>query len=291
MDRSDLHHEYKLLLFTIAYRMLGSIKDAEDIVQDVFVQLEKIDVSSIDYPKAYLVKMTTNKSLNHLQSSSEKRETYPGTWLPEPIVPGDVNEPLDNLLKEESIRYTFVVLLHKLTELERCIYILRDVLVYDYKSISTMLNRSETSLRKVYSRAKQKLQQNKQLSKATREEAVHLASLFLHAVESGDFDRFINHLSKDVVLISDGGGEVLSAIYPILNKNRVAAFLQGIHKRGALQGQFSIVRVNGDIGILQRQQGMPTKLIAFDYSKTGVQNIYVVMNPKKLKEIGHKFSL
>ncbi|SFL85875.1 RNA polymerase sigma-70 factor, ECF subfamily [Gracilibacillus orientalis] len=290
MDYSHLYAMYKPLLFTVAYRMLGSIKDAEDIVHDVFMHLEKLDLSTIDDPKAYLAKMTTNKSLNYLQSSTKKREVYPGPWLPEPIVNPDANAPLENLLKEESISYAFVVLLHQLTELERCIYILRVVLTFDYAFISSILNRSEQSCRKVYSRAKQKLQQNKSFNKATKEEANELAKIFLRAVESGQFDPFIDYLSKDVVLVSDGGGKVLSAMYPIISKKRVVAFLQGIHKRGTFQGQLSIVKVNEEIGILQQQHDKPAKLLTFDYTEAGVQNIYIVMNPNKLKEIGHNFS-
>ncbi|WP_163581971.1 sigma-70 family RNA polymerase sigma factor [Gracilibacillus saliphilus] len=290
MDYGNLYDTYKPLLFTVAYQMIGTIKEAEDIVHDVFVQLENVDLTNIDDLKAYLTKMTTNKSLNYLKSSIKKREIYPGPWLPEPIVNPDANTPLDNLLKEESISYAFVVLLHQLTELERCIYILREVFIFDYKFISVILNKSEQSCRKVYSRAKQKLQKIKPLKKAVREEAEELAKLFLRAVESGDFEPFIDHLTKDVILISDGGGKVLSALYPIYNKNRVVAFLQGIHKRGSFQGQYRVVNVNDGIGILQQKQGEPVKLIIFDYTQTGVQHIYVVMNPDKLQKIGHNFS-
>ncbi|WP_208591020.1 sigma-70 family RNA polymerase sigma factor [Gracilibacillus suaedae] len=290
MDYGNLYDAYKPLLFTVAYRMIGTIKEAEDIVHDVFVQLENVDLANIDDLKAYLTKMTTNKSLNYLKSSIKKREIYPGPWLPEPIVNPDANTPLDNLLKEESISYAFIVLLHQLTELERCIYILREVLIFDYKFISVMLNRSEQSCRKVYSRAKQKLQKMKPFKKAVREEAEELAKLFLRAVESGDFEPFIDHLAKDVILVSDGGGKVLSAMYPIYNKDRIVAFLQGIHKRGSFQGQLRVVNVNDGIGILQQRQGEPVKLITFDYTQTGVQHIYIVMNPDKLQEIGHNFS-
>ncbi|MGP4041291.1 RNA polymerase sigma factor SigJ [Gracilibacillus sp. D59] len=290
MDYSHLYDMYKPLLFTVAYRMLGSIKDAEDIVHDVFIQLEKVDLSTINDPKAYLTKMTTNKSLNYLQSSMKKREVYPGQWLPEPIVNPDANAPLECLLKEESISYAFVVLLHQLTELERCIYILREVLAFDYKFISSIINRSEQSCRKVYSRAQQKIQKSKPSDQTSKEEAHELAELFLSAVKSGNFDAFIHYLSKDVVLVSDGGGKVLSAMYPIISKKRVVAYLKGIHRRGTFQGQLSLVKVHQKVGILQQNQGEPKKLITFNYSKAGVQHIYVVMNPNKLKNIGHTFS-
>ncbi|MFC4402230.1 RNA polymerase sigma-70 factor [Gracilibacillus xinjiangensis] len=284
-----MYEKYKPLLFSIAYRMLGSIKDAEDIVHDVFVQLETINLSQIEDRKAYLTKMVTNKSLNLLQTAWKKREVYPGEWLPEPIVSIDDNDPLDKLLKEESISYAFLVLLHQLTDLERCVYLLREVLSYDYRSIAEALDRTEESCRKVFSRAKQKLRERKTSKKQNVDTAEELASLFLEAIEKSDFDSFISRLMEDVVLVTDGGGKVRSAMYPIYDKHRVSAFLQGIYKKGSFEGVYSLVNVNGEIGILQRKNGRPVKLIMFDNRETGVQNIYIVMNPDKLKEIGHKF--
>lgn len=290
MDHRTFYEEYKSFLLSVAYKMLGSVKDAEDIVQDVFVQLEEMDISSLHDPKAYLTKMTTNKCLNLLQSARKKREVYPGPWLPEPIVETMVNEPLEQLLKEESISYAFVVLLHQLTELERCVFLLREILSYDYKSIAEILRRSEQSCRKVFSRAKRKLQENINAPKATKEEVHQLANLFLEAVDSGNFEPFIDQLSKDVVLLSDGGGKVLSAMYPIYDKHRVAAYIRGIHKRGTFDGELSLIHVNGEIGILQRRQGKPIKILTFHYTKNGIENIYVVMNPEKLNKIGHNYS-
>ncbi|KAB8137746.1 RNA polymerase sigma-70 factor [Gracilibacillus oryzae] len=286
----DLYEEYKALLFTVAYRMLGSIKDAEDIVHDVFIQLESVNLTEIENLKSYLIKMVTNKSLNLLQSARKQREVYPGEWLPEPIVSLDANEPLDKLLKEESVSYAFVVLLQQLTDLERGIYLLREVLSYDYQNIAEMLDRSEESCRKVYSRAKQKLEKKKQFNKKNMGKANELAELFLHSIEIGNFDSFINQLTEDVVLITDGGGKARAAIYPIFSKQRVSAFLQGVYKRGTFEGELRIVNVNGEIGILQSNQGSPVKLIIFDHNDREIQNIYVVINPDKLKEIGHKFS-
>jgi len=289
MSLEKLYQKHKVLAFSVAYKMLGSIQEAEDIVQEVYVQLEKVDLTTVSEPKAYMMKMVVNRSLNHLQSARHKREVYTGPWLPEPLI--DIqNEPLNNLLREESISYAFNVLLQTLTELERCVYILRESLVYDYATISIMLNRTEQSLRKVYSRANQKLKAaNKDMKFGSTDSA--LATLFIEGAKDGDFEPFIEKLTDDVVLVTDGGGKVLAALRPIYSKKKVSAFLQGIYQRGSFQGDFKMIYTNGEIGILQEVNGIPSKAIMFDHRETGIMYIYFMMNPNKLSKIGHKLSL
>ncbi|WP_196493754.1 sigma-70 family RNA polymerase sigma factor [Ornithinibacillus caprae] len=290
MKYEQLYNNYRSLAFSVAYQMIGSIHDAEDIVQEVYVQLNRVDLSSLVEPKAYLMKMVVNKCLNYLQSTRHKRKVYTGPWLPEPLIDIHTNELLNRLLKEESISYAFTVLLHNLTELERCVYILKKSLTFDYATISSILNRTEQSLRKVYSRANQKIESaDKNIENKSQD--TKLSSLFIEGAESGDFDPFIKELSENVVLITDGGGKVLAAIKPIHSKKNVIAFLQGIYKRGSFQGVLRMISVNGGIGVLQEINGIPNKAIMFDIQKEGITNIYFVMNPKKLSKIGHKLLL
>src|SRR5690625_2706049 len=229
MKLEDLYENYKSLAFSVAYQMVGSTHDAEDIVQDVYVQLKKVDLSSIAEHKAYLMKIVVNKSLNFLHSAKYKKEVYTGPWLPEPLIE-HTDEPVNRLVHEESISYAFTVLLQNLSELERCVYILRESLAFDYATISTMLNRTEQSLRKVYSRANQKV---KYVNKGVKIRSTDstLATLFIEGAENGNFDLFIEKLTKDVVLVTDGGGKVLAALRPIYGKKKVSAFLQGIYHR------------------------------------------------------------
>src|SRR5690625_1182389 len=200
MSLEKLYQKHKVLAFSVAYKMLGSIQEAEDIVQEVYVQLEKVDLTTVSEPKAYMMKMVVNRSLNHLQSARHKREVYTGPWLPEPLI--DIqNEPLNNLLREESISYAFNVLLQTLTELERYVYILRESLVNDYATISTMLNRTEQSLRKVYSRANKKI---KSSDIHVGDPLVHspLVALFIEGATNGDFNPFIKKLTANVTLLT-----------------------------------------------------------------------------------------
>jgi len=283
-----LYHNYKPLAFSVAYQMMGSIHDAEDIVQDVYVDLKEMDLSSISEHKAYLMKMVVNKSLNFLHSARYKKEVYTGPWLPEPLVEINQDEPLHRLVHEESISYAFTVLLHNLTELERCVYILRESLSFDYATISVILNRTEQSLRKVYSRAKQKVKSPTKKTKDTLENST-LASLFINGATNGDFDPFINKLTENVILVTDGGGKVLAALNPIYGKKNVSAFLLGIYKRGSFEGIFNITKINGEQGILQEVEGVTSKAIMFANDSKGVTTIYFVMNPKKLLKTSHKF--
>src|SRR5690625_3679988 len=230
MTLEQLYQKHKSLAFSAAYQMLGSIQDAEDIVQEVYVQLETIDLTTIDEHKAYTMKIVVNKCLNHLKLARHKREVYIGPWLPEPLFDKQNDESLNRLIQKESVSYAFHVLLQTLTELERCVYILRESLAFDYATISTMLNRTEQSLRKVYSRANQKV---KYVNKGVKIRSTDstLATLFIEGAENGNFDLFIEKLTKDVVLVTDGGGKVLAALRPIYGKKKVSAFLQGIYHR------------------------------------------------------------
>lgn len=290
MQLEYLYQNYKPLAFSVAYQMTGSIHDAEDIVQDVYIHLNEMDLSSVEKHKAYLMKMVVNKSLNFLQSARYHKEVYTGPWLPEPLIDMYTDEPLHRLIHEESISYAFAVLLHNLSELERCVYILRESLAFDYATISIILNRTEQSLRKVYSRAKHKL---KSPNKKTGDTFTNLTlpSLFLEGATNGNFEPFIKRLTENVTLITDGGGKVLAALKPIYGKKNVSAFLKGIYKRGSFKGGLHIVKVNGELGILQEIEGVASKAIMFANDSEGITNIYFVMNPKKLAKIGHKLSL
>src|SRR5690625_1064903 len=290
MKLEYLYHNYKSLAFSVAYQMIGSIHDAEDVVQDVYVQLKEVDLSSVAEHKAYLMKMVVNKSLKYLQSAKSKKEVYTGHLLPELLIEVHSDELSHRLLQEESISYAFAVLLQNLSELERCVYILRESLAFDYAAISMILNRTEQSLRKVYSRASKKIKFSDKNIEDTLVNTT-LASLFIEGATNGDFDAFIKKLTENVILITDGGGKVLAALNPIYGKKNVSAFLQGIHKRGSFNGNLNLIKINGEIGILQEIEGGASKAIMFEISSEGVTNIYFVMNPEKLSKIGHKISI
>ncbi|USK34263.1 RNA polymerase sigma-70 factor [Bacillus sp. F19] len=285
MELDTLYKTYQPFLFSIAYRMLGSVTDAEDIVHDLFLQL-KIDTVQIKDLKAYLAKVTTNRCLNFLKSARKRREIYTGPWLPEPRV-HQTEQPLDKIVTDETVSYAFLVLLDQLSPVERAVFVLREAFAYDYRDIAGMLEKTEVNCRKIYSRAKRKLKNDMPVHPENTERVDLLAKTFIKASMTGNFEKFIDILTEDVVLVTDGGGKVISALNPIVNKQRVSAFLKGISAKGSFIGELLPVMVNGQKGILQVKEGHPIKVICFelDSKQKNVRRIFIVSNPDKLNHI------
>ncbi len=285
MELDTLYKTYQPFLFSIAYRMLGSVTDAEDIVHDLFLQL-KLDTDQIKDLKAYLAKMTTNRCLNFLKSARKRREIYTGPWLPEPWV-HQTEQPLDKVVTDETVSYAFLVLLDQLSPVEKAVFVLREAFAYDYGDIAGMLEKTEVNCRKIYSRAKRKLKNDMPVHLENTERVDLLAKTFIKASMTGNFEEFIDILTEDVVLVTDGGGKVISALNPIVNKQHVSAFLKGISAKGSFIGELLPVMVNGQKGILQVKEGHPIKVICFevDSKQKNIWRIFIVSNPDKLNHI------
>ncbi|MGE6257275.1 RNA polymerase sigma-70 factor [Heyndrickxia sporothermodurans] len=285
MNLETVYKTYQPFLFSIAYQMLGSVTDAEDIVHDLFLKL-KLETDQIKDLKAYLAKMTTNRCLNFLKSARKRREIYTGPWLPEPQVHQE-DQPFERVIADESVSYAFLVLLDLLSPIERAVFVFREVFAYEYKEIAGMLDKTEVNCRKIYSRAKQKLKNDLPIHPVTNEHVDLLTKTFIKATGNGNFEKFINMLTEDVVLVTDGGGKVIAAINPIISKERVSAFLKGITAKGSFIGELLPVIVNGQKGILQMKEGRPSKVISFDLdsSKKNIERIFIVSNPDKLNRI------
>ncbi|MDM5308237.1 RNA polymerase sigma-70 factor [Peribacillus frigoritolerans] len=285
MELDTLYKTYRPFLFSIAYRMLGSVTDAEDIVHDLFLQL-KLDTDEIKDMKAYLAKITTNRCLNFLKSARKRREVYTGPWLPEPRV-NETDQPLDKVVTDETVAYAFLVLLEQLSPVERAVFVLREAFTYSYEDIAEMLEKNEVNCRKIYSRAKRKLQNDRPVHPEDTKHVDLLAKKFIKASATGNFEEFLDLLTEDVVLVTDGGGKVLSALNPIVTRQRVSAFLKGISAKGGFIGELLPVMVNGQEGILQMKEGKPIKVICFelDPEQKNIRKIFIVTNPDKLNHI------
>ncbi|MCP1154946.1 RNA polymerase sigma-70 factor [Peribacillus frigoritolerans] len=285
MELDTLYKTYRPFLFSIAYRMLGSVTDAEDIVHDLFLQL-KLDTDEIKDMKAYLAKMTTNRCLNYLKSARKRREVYTGPWLPEPRV-NETDQPLDKVVTDETVAYAFLVLLEQLLPVERAVFVLREAFTYSYEDIAEMLEKNEVNCRKIYSRAKRRLQNDRPVHPEDTKHVDLLAKKFIKASATGNFEEFLDLLTEDVVLVTDGGGKVLSALNPIVTRQRVSAFLNGVSAKGGFIGELLPVMVNGQEGILQMKEGKPTKVICFelDPKQKNIRKIFIVTNPDKLNHI------
>ncbi|MBH5320543.1 RNA polymerase sigma-70 factor [Paenibacillus sp. GSMTC-2017] len=286
----QLYEKYRPLLLGLAYRMLGSISDAEDIVQDVYMDYLLLETDFIKNEKAYLARMITNRCLNFLGSARNRRETYVGNWLPEPSVTygsATTEDPAVRWDNSETVTYAMLVMLERLSGIERAIFILRETLAFDYSEISSMINKSESNCRKIFSRAKEKLGYVTDNPPFHSEKATSLAQAFIEAAKSGNTLALITMLKEDALMISDGGGKVRAAIFPILGRDRIIALLLGLSRKGTLGVDFLPADVNGQSGLLLLQDGVPKKVITFQWDKSGerIEQIYFIMNPEKLRHV------
>lgn len=287
MDIEALYREYKPLLFRVAYRLLGSASDAEDAVQDAFVALQQSPQQTIEHPKAYLARAVTNHALNKMKSAQRKRETYVGPWLPEPVLsepyPADA-DPALTFERQEQYGYAWMVMLEKLSAPERAVFVLRETLQYDYAELAEMLDRSEAACRKLYSRAKSKLEELPEPAATRAGEGEAFVRAFTEAARNGSFEPLIGLLTDDATLISDGGGKARAALRPIRGKERVLAFFRGIRSKGSLDGELRALRINGQLGLLWLRQGKTPLLLTYGPAPgTGINALFLVSNPDKLK--------
>lgn len=265
----QLYREYKPLLASIAYRMLGSVAEAEDAVQDVFVAVSRQRELDLRHPKAYLVKLLTNRALNMMKAAPRQREHYPGPWLPEPIIAPDAqDDPQERALRQEQLGYALLVLLQACTPLERAVFVLRESFGYSHSDIAAILDKGEAACRKIYSRAAAKIGENRRpADNAALDGFIDrcLAS-FAQALATGKFEPFIQLLTEDAVMLSDGGGIVRAALNPILGRRRIAAFFTGIARKGSITGQFRLARLSGQRGLLLLREGRPPFAFAFAFA-------------------------
>jgi RNA polymerase sigma-70 factor (ECF subfamily) len=289
LELNELYTEYKPLLISVAYRMTGSLSDAEDLVQDVFVAVKQAPIDRIEHQKAYLVKMVTNRSLNFLKSARRKREMYVGPWLPEPQITAaaDEQDPAYITLQKEEVSYALLVLLEKLTPSERAVFVLRDIFDYEYADLASMLDKTEVNCRKIYSRAAAKMNGESAGASLSNMDTEPLVHSFIQAAHTGSFDAFIGMLTEDAVLLSDGGGKVRAAIRPITGRLRVHSFLQGIYGRGSLGGSWEMVRMNGQAGLVCKMDGKVEWVLMFgrNEEQTGFNRVYLIRNPDKLSHV------
>ncbi|GIP37191.1 RNA polymerase sigma factor SigJ [Paenibacillus sp. J31TS4] len=284
MELDSLYRTYRPLLSSVAYRMLGSIAEAEDAVQDVFAALSREKPPEVHHPKAYLVKLVTNRSLNLLRSARRRRERYTGPWLPEPELafsPGDLSE---EFALRESFGYALLVLLETLSPAERAVYVLRESLDYEYGEIAGMLGKNEAACRKLLSRARAKLgKRDAESDSVPSGDAEPYVRAFADALRTGEFEPFLGLLADDAVLISDGGGKVRSALFPILGKARIHAFFAGLRAKGSLQGELRAVWLSGQRGwLLVRPPLHPIAICFGPGAGDRADRVYLVTNPDKL---------
>lgn len=290
MDINPTYETHRPLLTNLAYRMLGSKGDAEDIVQDVFLDYYQRDHGHIEHEKAYLARMVTNRCLNLQGSARKRRETYVGNWLPEPDVAYGAalpSDPLELWERNETVTYAMLVMLEQLNGIERAVFLLRETLSFDYEEIAGIVGKSEANCRKIISRAKLKLGAAPDIPPFRSVRAAELASAFIAAAETGNTEALLGMLTEDAVMISDGGGKVRAAIFPILGRDRVVAFYEGLSRKGTAGRGYIPALVNGQYGLLLFEEGQLRRVLTFQWDAAGerIERIFQIMNPDKLTSV------
>jgi RNA polymerase sigma-70 factor, ECF subfamily len=280
MNKDDFFSRYRSLLFSLAYRMLSSVQDAEDVVQEAYVRWLQSAQEEVRSPKDYLCATVTRLCIDHLRSARVRRETYFGMWLPEPLVNEAGADP-GNLMMGETVHTAFLMLLERLSPVERAVFLLRDVFDYDYHDIAAFVEKGEANCRQIARRARQQLGQNRARFDVPPDHVEELTSKFLDACSTGEMGTLLRVLAPDVTLLPDGGGKARSAINPIYGSDRVARFMLGIQRKpGPIR--LALAEVNGLPGLLRYVGERLQSVISFEVEDDQIRRIFMVSNPDKL---------
>jgi RNA polymerase sigma-70 factor, ECF subfamily len=285
-DGSDLRG----LMFSIAYGMTGSVTEAEDLVQEAFFRLERARRSGVmvESPKAYVATASTRLAIDLLRSARARRESYVGTWLPEPIV-ADLNEGPEQMAElSDSLSMAFLVVLESLSPVERAVFLLREVFDYPYGEIAPIADRSEANCRQIFTRARQHIHTQQVRFAVASEQSEALLRSFLTAAREGDLNQLIDLLAADVVLYGDGGGKAGAIREPLYGRDRVASFILGLFEQADQLGiVFEPARVNGAPGTITRDaQGRVSSVLFLEVLDGVIQTLRGIVNPDKLQHLG-----
>ncbi|MGW6855936.1 RNA polymerase sigma-70 factor [Streptomyces xanthophaeus] len=274
--------QHRPRLFGIAYQMLGSVADAEDLVQDTWLRCSQVS-GRIDHPGAYLARTITNLALNRLSSAAVQREQYVGPWLPEPLV--TVPDTTGDVERAESVSLAVLVVLESLSPLERAVFVLKEVFGFSYREIAETLDRTETSVRQVGSRAKSHVQARRPRYTAPAEVTRRVTDEFLAACLGGDLNHMLELLSPDVTAWNDGGGKVKAALCPLHGAENVARFLAAVLAQPMEAPRLVAVDVNGRPGLLLTTAGRPDTVACVEVENGRITEIRAVRNPDKLRHL------
>jgi RNA polymerase sigma-70 factor (ECF subfamily) len=307
----DAFEQYRRLLFAIAYRMVGTAMEAEDIVQEAYLRYRSAPATRIDNLKAYLTTITTRLCLDYLKAAQTQRQSYVGIWLPEPTLgdealaePSTIGasaqpvdpapSPAEVITQQESISMAFLVILEQLSPVERAVLLLRGVFDYDYPEIATMLGKSEANCRQIFHRAQAQVHAQRPRFEVAPETHATLVNRFMEAVQGGDLDGLLHMLTEDVTFASDGGGKAIAVLNKLMSPAKVARFFMTLATKGAGQYTVATRQINGRLGVLLYSlEGNLETVFSFQVVQdetnpaggARISNIYAMRNPDKLARL------
>ena len=284
-EADEIFEELRPSLSRLAYRMLGSLADADDVLQEAYLRWNREPRAEVLVPHAWLNTAVTRLCIDRRRAIDARKETYVGPWLPEPVV--DLESPAADEQAEaaESVSMAMMVVLESLTPVERAAYLLRRVFDYSYAEIATMLEKSEANCRQLVSRAEEHVRQRRPRFDATRAEAERVTGAFVAACASGDLNGLVELLASDAVVYSDGGGKAKAALAPIVGADRISRFVLGIIRKTPDLAKLKAITVNGMPGLLATIDGRVVLVLTCEIVDGRIVKGFIVRNPDKLARV------
>ena len=281
-------------MFSIAYRMLGSVGEAEDVVQEAYLRLYRATTegAAIESPEAFLTTVTTRLAIDTLRSARVRRETYVGVWLPEPLMASTEPDPAEHAEQADSLSLALLSLLETLSPVERAVFLLREIFDYDYDEIASIVQKSEDNCRQIFVRARKRIDSGKSRFTADQQAQQELARRFFAAVDTGSLAGLVDFLAADVTFYGDGGGKANAVLRPIFGRDRVNRLLHSIFtKSHQADITYRLALVNGQPGALSFDaNGGLVMVLVLDIADDAIQTVRSIINPDKLVHLGFPVS-
>ncbi|MFD9464702.1 RNA polymerase sigma-70 factor [Streptomyces sp. NPDC060027] len=282
---TDVFEEHRPVLMGVAYRMLGRVADAEDVVQEAWLRWSADDRSDVREPRGYLVRVTTRLAIDRLRQVQSRHEAYVGPWLPEPYVTdfGDsVPDSAERAVLADSVSLAVLVVLESLSPLERAVFVLREAFGYPYADIAAVLDRGEPAVRQLAGRARKHVGERRPRYEVDPAERRDLTERFLAAAGEGDLEGLMSLLAPDARLIGDSGGLAQAPLRILDSADKVGRFVIGVTRKGVPGLSFRFLEVNGGFAVVALSDGKPDSVIQLDVADGRIQCVYIVRNPEKL---------
>ncbi|MFK4104122.1 RNA polymerase sigma-70 factor [Streptomyces sp. NPDC019531] len=285
---TDVFEEHRPVLMGVAYRMLGRVSDAEDVVQEAWLRWSAADRSEVREPRAYLVRVTTRLAIDRLRQVKARSETYVGPWLPEPYVTdfGDtVPDTAEQAVLADSVSLAVLVVMESLSPLERAVFVLREAFGYPYADIAAMLDRAEPAVRQLAGRARKHVDERRPRYEVDQARRRDLTERFLAAADGGDLEGLMSLLAPDVRLVGDSGGKTKAPLRVLESADHVGRFMVAVAEKGVPDLTWRFLELNGGPAVLALSGGKPDSVFQMDILDGRIQSIYIIRNPDKLRSL------
>jgi RNA polymerase sigma-70 factor (ECF subfamily) len=285
---TDVFEEHRPLLMGVAYRMLGRVADAEDVVQEAWLRWYHADRAEVREPRAYLVRVTTRLAIDRLRQAQRRGEAYVGPWLPEPYLTesaGTAPDTADRAVLADTVSLAVLVVLESLSPLERAVFVLREAFGYPYAEIAELLERTEPAVRQLAGRARRHVAERRPRYDVDPARRRELTERFLAAAGGGDLQGLMSLLAPDVRLVGDSGGRSKAPLRVLESAGKVGRFLAGVAKGGVADAAYRFLEINGGPALLVLSGGRPDSVFQLDVADGLIQTVYIIRNPDKLRAL------